>query len=63
MLSRGLWEIKKRKHRFYYVYCRENKVYMLHACFKQKGQAEDVDLNIGRKRQKEIEKSFKEREG
>ena len=53
-LGDGLWEIKKSKHRLYYVYCSGNRVYMLHACYKQKDKAEKRDLEIGKKRMKEI---------
>jgi len=53
-LGNGLWEIKKSKHRLYYVYCIENRVFMLHACYKQKGKAEKKDIDIGKRRMKEI---------
>jgi phage-related protein len=53
-LGNGLWEIKKSKHRFYYVYCLGNRVYMLHACYKQKGKAEKSDIDTGKRRMKDI---------
>jgi phage-related protein len=58
-LGDGLWEIKKEKHRFYYVYCSGNIVYILHACYKQKQKAEKCDIELGRKRMIEIK--FSER--
>lgn len=54
-LGDGLWEIKKGKHRIYYVYCIRNRVYVLHACFKQKQKAEEKDIRIGRARMREIQ--------
>jgi len=57
-LGSGLWEIKKSKNRIYYIYCKQNRVFFLHACYKQKGKAEKKDIIIGKKRMKEI----KERE-
>lgn len=53
-LGNGLWEIKKNKNRLYYCYNIGNKVYMLHACYKQKGKAEKNDLAIGIKRMREM---------
>ena len=54
-LGNGLWEIKKSKNRLYYIYCNQNRVFMLHACYKQKGKAEKKDIDLGRKRMKEIQ--------
>ncbi len=54
-LGEGLWEIKKCKNRFYYIYCSCNRVYMLHACYKQKGRAEINDIDLGKKRMKEMQ--------
>lgn len=53
-LGDGLWEIKMSKHRLYYIYCCEKRVFILHACFKQKQKAESKDIEIGKKRMKEI---------
>jgi phage-related protein len=55
-LGDGLFELKKSKHRMYYLYCNGNHVYMLHACYKQKNKAEKNDIEIGKKRMKEIKK-------
>lgn len=54
-LGEGLFELKMSKHRLYYIYCSGNRVYMLHACYKQKGKAGQKDLAIGKKRMKIIE--------
>lgn len=53
-LGNALWEIKKGKNRFYYCYIRGNKVYILHACAKQKNKADKRDFVLGHKRMKEI---------
>lgn len=53
-LSNGLYDIKYSKHRIYYMYFDNNKVYLLHACYKQKNKAEKKDLEIGIKRMKEV---------
>ena len=61
LLGDGLWEIKKGKNRLYYIYCSQNRVYMLHACFKQKGKAETNDIDLGKKRMKEIQTNERKR--
>jgi phage-related protein len=53
-LGNGLWELKRYHHRFYYIYCLGNRVYILHACYKQKGKAEQKDIAVGMRRMKEI---------
>lgn len=54
-LGDGLWEIKKSNNRIYYIYCSHNRVFMLHACRKQKNKAETNDIDIGKRRMKEIQ--------
>ena len=60
-LGDRLWELKKSKHRLYYLYCSGNRVYVLHACYKQKTKAEKTDIEIGMKRMKEIQKKEKQK--
>lgn len=50
-----LWEIKFRRHnRIFYVLFDEDNRYLLHACKKQKGKAEQEDLIKARNRAKII---------
>ena len=50
-----LWEIKfNYKDRFMYVIADENNFYILHVCKKQKGKAEQFELNKAIKRAKEL---------
>jgi phage-related protein len=44
-LIKKLWEIKLSKSRFMYVIADEENLYILHACKKQKGKAEKVELD------------------
>jgi len=48
-----LWEIKFAKNRIMYVLADQNNIYFLHACKKQKGKAEQFELEIALKRMKE----------
>jgi phage-related protein len=54
-LKNKLWEIKfNYKDRFMYVIADKDNFYILHACKKQKGKAEKVELNRAIKRAKEL---------
>lgn len=53
-----LWEIKVTQNRFMYVVADENNLYILHACKKQKGKAEQFELQKAIKRVKELEKEI-----
>ena len=52
-LKGKLWEIKFSKNRIMYVIADEKNVYMLHACKKQKGKAEQFELDTAKQRAKE----------
>ncbi len=54
-LGDGLWEIKKSNNRLYFIYCSRNRVFLLHACRKQKNKAETNDVELGKRRMKEIQ--------
>lgn len=50
-----LWEIKfYRQRRIFYVVKKEDSIYLLHICKKQKGKAEKFEIKKARKRMKEI---------
>lgn len=50
-----IWEIKFRRHnRIFYILQDKDNLYLLHACKKQKGKAEKIDLDKARSRSKEI---------
>lgn len=53
-LADGLFEIKILKNRFAYMYLKNNYVYMLHAFRKEKQKTEKNDLELAKKRLKEI---------
>ncbi|MCH4200558.1 MAG: type II toxin-antitoxin system RelE/ParE family toxin [Clostridium tyrobutyricum] len=54
-LRSKLWEIKfNYKDRFMYVVADKNNFYILHACKKQKGKAEKIELDKAIKRAKEL---------
>jgi len=53
-LKGKLWEIKFSQNRIMYVIADENNVYFLHACKKQKGKAEQFELNKAIERAKEL---------
>ncbi|MFA5585915.1 MAG: type II toxin-antitoxin system RelE/ParE family toxin [Saccharofermentanales bacterium] len=50
-IENKLWEIKFRRHnRIFYILLDRDNIYLLHACKKQKGKAEQQDLNKARAR-------------
>jgi len=49
-LKSKLWEIKFSKNRIMYVLEDEDNIYFLHACKKQKGKAEQFELEKATKR-------------
>ena len=54
-LDGKLWEIKFRRHnRIFYILKNEDKLYILHACKKQKNKSENQEINKARERAKEI---------
>lgn len=54
-LDGKLWEIKYPRHnRIFYVLMDRERIYLLHACQKQKGKAEKFELEKARSRAKEI---------
>ena len=52
-LKGKLWEIKFSQNRIMYVIQHGETIYFLHACKKQKGKAEKLDLDKAIKRAKE----------
>ena len=54
-LKGKLWEIKFAKNRFMYVIADKDNLYILNACRKQKGKAEQYELNKTIKRVKELQ--------
>lgn len=52
-LKGKLWEIKFSKNRIMYVLKDEENIYFLHACRKQKGKAEQFELETAVKRANE----------
>jgi len=48
-----LWKIKISQNRIMYVIADKEAVYFLHACKKQKGKAEKIDLDRAIKRAKQ----------
>ena len=54
-LKTKLWEIKFNHNRIMYVVVDSDNIYLLHACKKQKGKTERVDLQTAIKRAKELE--------
>lgn len=52
-LKGKLYEIKFSKNRIMYILKDEETIYFLHACRKQKGKAEQFELNTAIKRAKE----------
>lgn len=54
-IYQDLWEIKFRRHnRFFYIILKDDTIYILHACKKQKGKAEKKDIYRAMNRKKEI---------
>jgi len=53
-LKNKLWEIKFSQNRLMYVIADENNMYILHACKKQKGKAEQFELNKAINRAKKL---------
>lgn len=53
-LKKKLWEIKFQSNRLMYVIADEDNFYILHACKKQKGKAEQFELNKAVKRAREL---------
>lgn len=50
-----LWEIKFRRHnRIFYILLDDDNMYLLHACKKQKGKAEQHELGKARSRLKKL---------
>jgi len=52
-LKGKLWEIKFSQNRIMYVIADKDNIYFLHACKKQKGKAENFELEKGIRRAKE----------
>lgn len=52
-LKGKLWEIKFSKNRIMYVIADHDNIYFLHACRKQKGKAEQFELDKAMQRAKE----------
>lgn len=48
-----LWEIKFSKNRIMYIIADSDNIYFLHACRKQKGKAEQFELETAIKRARE----------
>ncbi len=48
-----LWEIKFSSNRIMYITANEDNIYFLHACKKQKGKAEQFELDTAIRRAKE----------
>lgn len=48
-----MWEIKFSKNRIMYILQDEDNIYFIHACRKQKGKAEQFELNKAIQRAKE----------
>lgn len=53
-LKKKLWEIKFQNNRLMYVIADEDNFYILHSCKKQKGKAEQFELDKAIKRAKEL---------
>jgi phage-related protein len=53
-LRKKLWEIKFDKNRLMYVIADADNLYILHACKKQKGKAEQFELDKAIERAKEL---------
>ena len=53
-LKGKLWEIKFSKNRIMYIVADANNIHFLHACRKQKGKAEQFELETAIQRAKEI---------
>ena len=53
-LSGKLWEIKFSKNRIMYIVADNENIHMLHACKKQKGKAEQFELDTAKQRAKEL---------
>ncbi len=51
-LFKKLWEIKISQERIMYVIRDQDSVFFLHACKKQKGKAEQKDIELAKKRAK-----------
>ena len=52
-LAGKLWEIKFSQNRIMYIIADSNNIYMLHACKKQKGKAEQFEVDTAKRRAKE----------
>jgi phage-related protein len=57
-LRKKLYEIKFSKNRLMYVIEDEDNMYILHACKKQKGKAEEFEINKAIKRAKNLGKEL-----
>ena len=52
-----LWELKFYNHnRIFYALVDNGRIYLLHACKKQKNKAERFELETARKRMREMDK-------
>jgi len=49
-----LWEIKFLKNRIMYIIVDQDNIYFIHACRKQKGKAEQFELEKAVQRSKEV---------
>lgn len=55
-----IWEVYFYKHnRLFYVTVRNERIYLLHSCRKQKNKTEKTDMQVVLKRAKEIETELK----
>lgn len=58
-IEKKLWEIKfRRKNRFFYIIADADNFYIVHACKKQKGKAEQFEIETAKNRAKEIGKEL-----
>ena len=57
-LKKKLWEIKFQSNRLMYVIADQDNLYILHACKKQKGKAEQFELSKAIDRAKELGKEL-----
>jgi len=56
-ISGKVWEIKFAQHRIFYLLVEREKIYLLHACHKQKNKAEPKDIDIALRRAREIQEN------
>jgi len=53
-LEGKLWELKPDQHRLMYVMVAGPTMVVVHGCKKQSGKARKVDLDVARKRMKQV---------